>query len=88
MKRDKQTSFKKYREKLKEKAKNLKDYLKGRVIPGTESLYAPKKKKIKIGTKWLPLGQHKNRIRQYKKKRKAKNKAAYRSRRINQLRAK
>ena len=88
MKRDKQTSFKKYREKLKQKAEDLKNYLKGRIIPGTESFYRPKFKKQKVGTKWLTLDQRRSKMREYKKKRKAKNKTAYRSRRINQMRAK
>ena len=72
MKRDEQTSFKKYREKLKQKAEDLKNYLKGRIIPGTESFYRPKFKKQKVGTKWLTLDQRRSKMREYKKKRKAK----------------
>lgn len=79
MKRDHATPFKKYRESLKEKAAALKLYLKGRVIKGTESYYTADANEM-----FLPIP--KTFSREYKKKRKRRNKIAYRSRRINRLR--
>ncbi len=69
-------SFKAYREKLKEEAKRVKKYLKGKVIPGTESYYSPKKR----------LESSRNFLDKYRAHRKIKNKMAYKSRRINHLR--
>jgi hypothetical protein len=70
-------AFQKYRERIREEAQQLKQYLKGRVIPGTESYYQPK----------LEIQGSRSFSRAYREHRKIKNKMARRSRRINRLRA-
>ena len=84
MKRDKETSFEKYRNILKHKAANLKNYLKGRVIKGTETYYKPVGRKKTHQTKLdqkSPSFLKKKRVH-----RRMRNKMAYKSRRINRLR--
>ena len=71
--------FENYRNRVKEEAKQLKEYLKGRVVKGTESFfYVPKTGEI--GSRDFSF--------QYKKLRKKRNKIAAKARRINRMRAK
>lgn len=71
-------AFENYRNRIKEDARRLKEYLRGRVIQGTEVWYAPKKVPI-IGV--VPCLSRKQR-----QHRKVRNKMARASRRINRLR--
>ena len=41
MKRSPLEKFDAYRERIKKEAKRIKDYLKGRIIAGTETVYSP-----------------------------------------------
>lgn len=70
-------AFEKYRERIKAEAKQLKEYLKGRVIPGTENRYHPK----------LEIQGSRSFSRAYREHRNARNKMARKSRRINRLRS-
>jgi hypothetical protein len=84
MKRDKETSFGKYRDALKEKAKELKGYLKGKVIKGTESYFKPKGRKKAHRTKLDSKSP--SFLKKKRAHRKMRNKMAYKSRRINRIR--
>lgn len=69
-------AFKKYRERIKEEAGKIKDYLRGKVIKGTECEYVPKVS---------PINPPPCLSRKQKEYRKMRNKMARRSRRINRL---
>jgi hypothetical protein len=71
------TEFKAYRDRVKEEAKKVKEYLKGKIVPGTESF-----KKFKAPT----INSVKTISKEERKKRDIRRKLAYRSRRINRLR--
>lgn len=75
MKRSMGEAFENYRNRIKEEAGKLKNYLMGRIIPGTEVYYAPKKVPI-IGA--VPCLSRKQRAH-----RKGRNKMAAESRRRN-----
>jgi hypothetical protein len=70
-------AFDKYRARIKAEAENLKQYLKGRAVKGTEVYYQPK----------LEIQGSRSFSRAYREHRKVKNKMARHSRRINHLRA-
>lgn len=76
-------NFKKFQEKRKEAAKNLKQYLRGRVIKGTESYYSPTTTRYHDTFRYRRTTEWNEK---YRRHRKIKNKMARRSRRINRLR--
>ena len=85
MKRDKETSFGKYRKVLKERARDLKDYLKGRVIKGTEATSIKPKGRKKAHRTMIDQ-KSPSFLKKKRDHRKMRNKMAYKSRRVNQLR--
>lgn len=77
MHRKNNESFKDYRERIKQAASDLKQYLKGKIIPGTESYVG----KVK-GRKYQSRSDQKlaHVLSARKKKRRTKRKAAHKSR--------
>jgi len=69
--------FAKARARLKEEAGRVKEYLKGKILPGTEVYYTPK----------IKIEGSRNFKAKYRAHRKVRNAMAYRSRRINRMRA-
>ena len=76
--------FKKFKEHRKKEAQRLKEYLKGRIIKGTESFYAPESSKYRDTKKNQRSPSF---VRKHRRHRKIKNKMAYKSRRINRLKS-
>lgn len=83
-KRPKWMDFKKFKERRREDAKKLKEYLKGKIIEGTESVFTPKTPKLRDGKKYQRSSSF---VRKHRQHRKTKNKMARQSRRINRLRS-
>ena len=77
--------FKQYRERIKEEAKALKQYLKGKIMPDTLVEYSGA-----TSGRWNPYQtkiQRKSKMKELRKHRKIRNRMAKKSRRINRLRS-
>ena len=80
MERKHNESYKNYRERLKDSASNLKKYLKGKIVPGTES-YGGRRKGRKM--QYQTRQKSANLYRQQKAHSKKRRKIAYLSKRKN-----